>query len=125
MACDDLCWCGAPATQWCHATCCSGETGFCDYHFSGTRHERELHFGQLTGGRLPDDVAGCDAALSDWTARLAAEPVVVVPRAGIGDVRTRTHARLRDDARERRCAELRLIIDLLQRERAALVKNAR
>jgi hypothetical protein len=24
--------CIAPVTQWCHASCCSGETGFCEAH---------------------------------------------------------------------------------------------
>lgn len=106
--------CGAPATQWCHAPCCSGETGFCDYHFRGTRHERATYYGQLTGDRLPDDVAGCDADIATFAAQLAAEPPALpdVPRNF-------------NDRREQRCADLRLIIDLLQRERAALIKSVR
>jgi len=106
--------CGVPATQWCHAPCCSGETGFCDYHFRGTRHERATHYGQLTGGRLPDDVDGCDADIAAFATQLAAEPIALpdVPRNF-------------NDQREQRCADLRLIIELLQRERAALIKVVR
>lgn len=123
MPADDKCACGAAATQWCHSPCCSGETGFCDYCYAGTRHERMQHFGQLTGNRLPDDVAGCDREIGDYRAQLGALPAVAA--AAVGDRWGGVVVALAADERERRAADLRLVIALLQQERAALLKMVR
>lgn len=55
--------CRDAVARWCHASCCSGETGLCEAHYRGSRHERAELYERYGGAPLPATAADCREAL--------------------------------------------------------------
>ena len=105
---------------WCHARCCSGETGLCRLHWEGSRHQREFFYEQVVGEMLPQSVDDCATALAAQEACIAAELAAPLPPVAPLDQLVGVRAAAKRDAHERRLADLRLVADLLRTELAAL-----
>jgi hypothetical protein len=69
--------CRDEASTWCHASCCSGETGLCEAHYKGSRHERAAVYERYRGEPLPSTAAWCGAELARQRELVQAQQCVV------------------------------------------------
>lgn len=67
----DIAGCRDFVQYYCHARCCSGETGLCAAHYRGSRHEREFNYERLAGDMLPETRELCALELGRCRLRLA------------------------------------------------------
>ena len=86
----DVVGCRDFVQYYCHARCCSGETGLCAVHYRGSRHEREFNYERLTGDMLPPTRELCALELGQCRLRLAdlaAQPESWEQQVGLADLR--------------------------------------